>query len=370
LPKSARRQRIQLLFLILLTVFTLYLSYLIARPFLTAIVIAAVLAVAMQPACVEMRKRMSKGSAAMAATLLVLFAVLLPSIWVGNTVAHEVAQVYDSLNQQQAQQGSWREYVNALLDRPLGWIATHTGVPQDRLKTEVMSGVRDLSAGVLQWAKSLVVNIGAILVDLVIVLVTLFFFLRDGERFRKKIGSLLPIASDRYQQLVDIINESITANVYGVLAVAVAQGLLGLIGYLIAGLPSVMLWSLMTGLSSMVPVLGTACVWGVGCLYLLLIGSWGKAIFLLAYGAGVISMADSVVRPWVLSGRVQLHSLLILFSLLGGAAAFGVVGLFLGPIVVSVTMALLQMLREEQAGWEDGLELGEANPSGRDEGIL
>jgi predicted PurR-regulated permease PerM len=365
-----RRKRIQLLFLILLTIFALYLSYLIARPFLTSIVLAAVLAIAMQPLLARLRRRLSRGSAALLATLLVVFAVLLPASWMGNRIAHEAAGLYSSLEEQQAEQGSWRQYLSGLLDVPLNWVAARTGVPQQQLKNEVMSRMRDASAAALNWGKSLAVNIGSMIFSLAIVLVTLFFLLRDGEGFRAKIGFLLPIGADRYQRLTQVVEESIAANVYGVFAVAAAQGVLGLIGYLIAGLPSVMLWALMTGLFSVVPVVGTASVWGAGCLYLVVIGSWGKAVFLLLYGLGVISMADNIVRPWVFSGRVRLHSLLVLFSLLGGVEAFGVVGLFIGPIVVSVTMALMQMLGEERAAWERAAEGTDISSIHHDEAIF
>ena len=139
---------------------------------------------------------------------------------------------------------------------------------------------------------------------------------------------------------------------YGVVAVALAQGTLGAIGYAIAGLPSVVIWSVATALMSMIPLAGAASVWAIASIYLLAIGSWGKAIFMVAWGAGVISTADNIVRPLVLSGRVKLHTLLIFFSLLGGVKAFGIIGLFVGPIIVSVAMALLKILQEERLDWE------------------
>jgi predicted PurR-regulated permease PerM len=114
----------------------------------------------------------------------------------------------------------------------------------------------------------------------------LFFLLRDGEWLRDKIGSILPVEPHRYEQLTRTISTSIAANVNGVFAVAIAQGALGAIGYLIADLPSVMLWSVTTALFSMVPVVGTACVWGIACIYLLAAGSWGKALFPLIWGVG------------------------------------------------------------------------------------
>jgi len=216
----------------------------------------------------------------------------------------------------------------------------------------VLERLQGLSTGLLNWAKSLAVNIGGTIVNTVIMLLTLFFLLRDGEWIRERIGSVLPIEAHRYQQLIETISNSIAANLHGVVAVAVTQGILGAIGYTIAGLPSVMLWSVATALFSMIPLAGAASVWVVGSIYLLVIGHWGKAIFMVAWGAGLISTADNIVRPLVLSGRVKLHTLLIFFSLLGGVKTFGIVGLFVGPMIVSVAMALLKMLEEERREWE------------------
>ncbi|HET8549587.1 MAG TPA: AI-2E family transporter, partial [Bryobacteraceae bacterium] len=237
----------------------------------------------------------------------------------------------------------------------LQWIAGRTGISQQQLRQATLDRVQGASAALLNWAKSLAVNVGQTIVDTVIMLLTLFFLLRDGERIRDRIGSLLPIEPQRYQQLVETISGSIAANIYGVLSVAVAQGLLGLIGYAIAGLPSVVLWSVATALFSMIPLAGAASVWSVATIYLIATGSWGKAVFMLAWGAGVISTADNIVRPLVLSGRVKLHTLLIFFSLLGGVRAFGIIGLFVGPIIVSVAMALVEILDEERLDWERSL---------------
>jgi predicted PurR-regulated permease PerM len=242
--------------------------------------------------------------------------------------------------------------VGTLVDPPLEWAAARTGVSQEQLKQAALDRLQNVSTALLNWAKSLAVNIGETIVDTVIMLLTLFFLLRDGELIRRRIGSILPIEPHRYQQLVETISASIAANMYGVLAVSVAQGTLGAIGYTFAGLPSVMLWSVATAVFSMIPLAGAASVWAAASIYLVAIGHWGKAIFMVAWGAGVISTADNIVRPLVLSGRVNLPTLLIFFSLLGGVKAFGIIGLFTGPIIVSVAIALLKILEEERLEWQ------------------
>jgi predicted PurR-regulated permease PerM len=348
-----RDKRLSLLFLVLITAATLYLSFVIARPFLTPILTATLLAIAIYPLFTRLCRHIrNRSGAALLATLLVAIAILLPTVLIVNRLAHETRELYGWLNEQQSLEGGWREYAASLVAPPLDWVAARTGMSQQQLRQAALDRLQNVSAALLNWAKSLVVNIGATIVDTVIMLLTLFFLLRDGEWVRERIGSILPIEPHRYQQLIATISASIAANMYGVLAVAVAQGTLGAIGYTIAGLPSVTLWSVATALFSMIPLAGAASVWAVASIYLIAIGNWGKAIFMLAYGAGVISTADNIVRPLVLSGRVKLHTLLIFFSLLGGVRAFGIVGLFIGPIIVSVAIALLKILEEERLEWE------------------
>lgn len=350
---AQRNKKLSLAFLMLVTAVTLYLSFLIARPFLTAIITATLLSIAIYPLFLRMSRHIRNRSvAALLATLLVLIAIVLPAVLIVEKLAHETTALYGWLNEKQSMQGGWREYVSTVVDPPLTWVAGRTGISQQQLKDAALGYLQSANTALLNWAKSLAINIGGTIVNTVIMLLTLFFLLRDGERIRERIGSILPIEAHRYQQLIDTISASIAANIYGVLAVAVAQGTLGAIGYTIAGLPSVMLWSVATALFSMIPFAGAASVWAVATIYLLVIGNWGKAMFMLIWGAGVISTADNIVRPLVLSGRVKLHTLLIFFSLLGGVKAFGIVGLFTGPIIVSVAMALLEILEEERLEWE------------------
>jgi predicted PurR-regulated permease PerM len=107
------------------------------------------------------------------------------------------------------------------------------------------------------------------------------------------------------------------------------------------------LWGTVAGIFSMVPILGPPIVWVPASVFLAASGSWGKAAILAAFGAGVIGLADNFIRPYVISGRVNLHPLLVFFALLGGAQAFGFLGLFIGPATLSVAVAIVELLREE-----------------------
>jgi predicted PurR-regulated permease PerM len=346
-------KKLSFVFLLLLTAAALYLSFLIARPFLTPIITAMLLAVAVYPLFTHVLHSVrNRSGAALLATMIVLLALLLPTVLIVNRLANETKALYGWLNEKSAERGGWEESLAQLAERPLAWIEDKTGISREQLKGAALERLREASVWLLNWAKSLAVNITGTIVETFIILFTLFFLLRDGPAFLERVGSIVPLESHQYVRLQKTISDSIAANIYGVLAVAFAQGTLGALGYWIAGLQNVMLWTVMTALFSMIPVIGPAAVWGVGVIYLAVTAHWGKALFLLVYGAAVISTADNIVRPLVLSGRVKLNTLLIFFSLLGGVQAFGIVGLFVGPIIVSVATALVGMLAEQRKEWE------------------
>jgi predicted PurR-regulated permease PerM len=350
---SDRQRKLSVVFLLILTGVSVYLSFLIARPFLTSIITAALLAVTTYPLFTLLRRWVRRRSvAALLTTLTVLLVLLLPTIFVVNTMANETQALYGWLNQQSTDGGGWDAMLRRLTDRPVRWIEEKTGISRVEVRSAVSAQLQEARTSLLNWAKSFALNITGTVVNILIMLVTLFFFLRDGPAILYRAGGVLPLERERYNQLLKTISDSMLANFYAVIAVALAQSILGFFGYWIAGLPSLVLWTVMTALFSPIPMVGAGVVWGAGVIYLALSGHWGKAIFLLVYGAGIISLSDNIVRPLVVSGRVKMNALLVFFSILGGVQAFGVIGLFVGPIIVSLAIALLQIVTEERKQWE------------------
>lgn len=170
-------------------------------------------------------------------------------------------------------------------------------------------------------------------------------------------GELLPLSPNQVERLFATINNTVIANVCGGLAVAAAQGLLTGLAFWALSAPSPIMWGLLTAVASLVPVVGSAIVWAPACIVLLFGGHWGKALLLLGWGAAVVGQVDVLVRPYVISKQVKIHTLLLFFALLGGVKAFGIMGLFIGPIVISITTAVFGMLGEinssSQLGQQD-----------------
>ncbi len=171
-------------------------------------------------------------------------------------------------------------------------------------------------------------------------------------------AALVPLRAGQAERLFSIINDTVVANVYGGLAVAAAQGFLAGLGFWALGVPSALMWGVLTAAASLVPVIGSAMIWAPASIALMVGGHWGKALILLGWGAAVVGQVDTLIRPYVIGKQVKVNILLLFFALLGGVRAFGIMGLFIGPVVLSVTASVFSMLEEL------AIENGHSRPSG------
>ncbi len=187
-----------------------------------------------------------------------------------------------------------------------------------------------------------------LIIGLIVMTVSLFYFLADGGRMLQAVTRLIPLDA-RYQwQLLQEFEEVSRAVVSSTLLAAIVQALLAGIGFSMAGLGNVFLLTLLTFFGALVPFVGAAAVWGTASLYLLFFvkNTWA-AIGLGLWGLCVVSTVDNIIKPIVLHGQSKLHPLLALLSVLGGVGALGPIGIFVGPIAVAFLQAALTMLQIE-----------------------
>jgi predicted PurR-regulated permease PerM len=196
-------------------------------------------------------------------------------------------------------------------------------------------------------ASTLVVVGGAVgaIAQVLLVVFTLFYFFRDGERIRQAAYEMVPLQRVQWQDIIARTQDVIAATVYGVLAIAAIQGLLGTFIFWTLGLPSPLLWGVLMFFLSMIPMAGAFLVWVPAAIYLALTGAFVKAGILVVWGVLVIGSIDNILSPRLVGRRARLHELLVFFGVLGGIQVFGVLGLVLGPVVVAMTLALIEMAR-------------------------
>lgn len=347
------KRRATTIFLVVLTGALLVVCYVIAQPFLRPIISATVIVIVFFPIHARIARVIRNPSlAALISTILVIVIFVLPAVLIGIAVARELRSLYDLLSEESSHSGGWAAYALSLIERPLSWIGSHLDVQEINLRDELTRRLREASQSLLGQGAQVVRNVATFVVNSVITLFILFFLFREGRSVRRRLAAVLPLNAEQTERLFNRINDAIIATLYGGLAVGLAQGSLTSLTFVILGLPSPIMWGLVTAMFSLVPMIGSAAVWVPASIILLLTGNWVKGLILAGVGAGVISTIDNIIRPYIIGERVQLHTLLVFFAVLGGIRAFGVIGLFIGPVTLAVTIALLGMLREEGKAWQ------------------
>ncbi len=342
------RSRRSLAALLLLAAIAVWFIYVLMKPFLEPVFFAIVLAIAASPLYVWLSQRIrSHALAATVTTLLLLIAVLLPLWALGVIIAREARDVYVDLARQSAQGGGWAAWLAGLVDPFIAWLAAKTGVPAPSVHQLLFDKAQSYASAVIGGGGSFLGNLTVTLGNAILSLFVMLFLLIEGPAIREGLLSWMPLARERTSELLSTISDSIIANVYGIAAVGAAQGSLVGIGFWIAGLPAPIMWGSIAAFASLVPLFGPALIWGPAALILLIQGAWGKALFLLLWGVFAVATADNVVRPWVLSGRTEMNTLVVFFALMGGVQAFGFIGIFAGPVIFSVAISVFRILREE-----------------------
>ncbi len=185
------------------------------------------------------------------------------------------------------------------------------------------------------------------LVEIFVVLITIFFVLRDSSSLLARTHALSPFKKQETDTVLNKIRDTIYATVFGVVVVAMVQGFLGGVGFAILGLKSPVLWGCAMALLAMIPFLGAPVIWFPAVVYLFLHGQFMSALFLFLWGAFVVGLIDNVLRPLIIGGKARLHPLLVFFSAFGGIILLGPVGIFFGPIILSITLVLADFLEKK-----------------------
>ena len=341
------RKQATTIFLLVLAGASLYLCYIIARPFLGPFFVAVMTAIVLSPVHARIQARVRRpNAAALISTILVLLILIVPSILLGVTLYNEITGLYQYLSESSAKQGGWNAYVTHVTDPFIRWAGRYVDLSSFDLRGSLMQWLKDISHPLLSIGANAVSNVFVFIADAVVTFFTLFYLFREGKSMKAGFAAILPLNANQVERLFNGIDNSIIANVYGCIAVGVSQGLLTGVAFWVLGLTSPVLWAIVTAFFSMVPVVGSAAVWGPAVIVLFIGGHLWKGLILLGWGACVVAQADNVVRPYVISQRANMHPLLIFFALLGGVQAFGPLGLFAGPVIVSVAIVVFDMLRE------------------------
>ncbi|MBA2340720.1 MAG: AI-2E family transporter [Pyrinomonadaceae bacterium] len=343
---SERRVQARWIALVAATIAVLYLCWLMLQPFIEVLAWAAVLVIVFYPLHKRIVKRTNSPSwSAILSTLLVILTILIPLALVTAAVVNEVSGAAQNL------QGS----VESLLDpnspttgRFLRWLGQYVDINRLRSQEFLVERLKNLSGQIGARTFNLATGLLTIIVEIFFVIFTMYYLFRDGERIREALKNALPLETSQAHEIFLRTRDVISASVYGVLVIATIQGALGGLAFWFLGLPSPLVWGVVMMFMSMIPVLGAFIVWIPAAIYLLATGQIWQGVVLIVWGALVIGSIDNFLRPKLVGEKTRLHELLIFFSVLGGLQVFGVLGLVLGPVVVAIALALLEVFRQAE----------------------
>ncbi|MDX9820951.1 MAG: AI-2E family transporter [Syntrophales bacterium] len=343
--KERKAKNREIVFIGLLIGVTL-LFLLLLKSFFFPIFWAAVIAAIFRPVCLRLDVRLRGRNAAASVTLaLVIVLIFIPAAFVGTLLISESMQLYDAISSSGGAQlrNGMQSLQNFLESLPFyERLPIPSGAWSERF-AEVYKGIAGFF---LDQVRSLTQNTLLFLVQFAVMLYTLFFFLRDGDKFLAMVMRLIPLGDLREKALYQRFNATARATIKVTLLIGGIQGILGSIIFFATGIKGALVWGVIMIFTSIIPAVGCSIVWAPAGLLLIFSGALWKGIAILVYGVAVISMADNLLRPHLLGKDVQMHPLLIFLSTLGGISLFGVSGFVLGPIITALFITVWEMSEE------------------------
>lgn len=332
------KESLQRLLLYVLVLVAVYFTYLILRPFLAALAWAAIFAILCHGMQAALAQRIGPNRAALATTTLAGLLIVAPAVMLVLVLANEVLQATDYL--QQTSLSAPRQ-----IERLWEMIRSRSPVALPEDPTQLLTeGARRTLTFLVPRAGALVADVFATVGSLIAMLFALFFMLRDGETMSRWLRDLLPLPEEESACMLRDMRDLVIASVGAGMVVAATQGTIGSLAFWLLGMRAPVFWGVVLAFCSLLPVVGAALVWVPVGLWLLLSGEIARGVIMLIVGALGISMVDNVLRPLLLSGRTSVSGLVIFFGLLGGVAAFGFIGLMIGPIILVTTGSLLKAI--------------------------
>jgi predicted PurR-regulated permease PerM len=319
----------------------------IAWPFLTSFILASILAIVINPANKWLSRRVHRlGLATFLTTFATVFLLGIILAFAGLAITRELTTTYDALSRRSLEEGGWPALVTHTADRVVDALATRLPLNKDAIRTELLNRMKAATGYLLNNVGAAVGGVTSILITGLLVIIFLYFLLRHGGDWIGRLAVLIPLDPRVTASLFKTVRDSVVANVNGVLAVAAVQGLLLCLGFWFVGVRSPVLWGAFGGLASIIPVVGSPLVWVPVVIAFVFMGSYWKALLLGLWGALVVGSVDNVLRPFVVRARDKQHPMLIALAAIGGTYAFGVLGILLGPLVVSLVAALLKEIQK------------------------
>jgi predicted PurR-regulated permease PerM len=344
-PRVAMPRQSQVFFFLILAIM-LYLSWQVFRDFVIYIITGIFVAVLALPVDKFWERMFPNRVAAVFTMVTLLLIITVPLVLLGLTMYKDATRLADAV-----QGGELETLVNGTLDKP--WAQkivsmftseTNATARQAFVDNKVHEAQHAIQETLTTFGTGILGALPEFFLAMTVILFVVYYVLTDGETFTAYVRRAAPLPGRQIDFLLHEARSGLNAVFMGQILVSILQGVLGAIGFWITGLPNAVLWGAVMAVLGLLPVVGTFLVWVPAGIYLIIKGQVWQGFFMLAWGAIVVMIVtDTFIKPKLIGSRADIHPMFVLVGVLGGAAAFGFIGLFLGPLLVGVTIAVLKV---------------------------
>ncbi len=345
------RQQLFAAFFFAVFLFLLYQFYLMFSSFAGALAWAGLLAFVFYPLQMQLTMAL-KGREGLAAFLLstfVLLIVMVPTVLLTLVLASESVAFYQR-SVEFVSGPEWPQFIAYLQASTPGRLWTAGAGFVDSwdvdLKDIAVKATNTVSGFLVAQATDILKNVATVVLNFFMSSFALFFFFRDGERMVAAARDLLPMEPAHKDIILRRLHETISAVVLGTLATAAAQGAMAWVGYWTLGVPFALVLGCLTGFASLLPM-GGPLVWVSAAIYLAITAGWIKTLILVLWGSLAVGGIDNVIRPLIIGGRTAIPTVVLFFGIFGGLQAYGLLGVFLAPVVIAILVAFVSIYREQ-----------------------
>lgn len=330
-------------------------SFLIIKPFLTALLTGIVFSYVFYPFYKKILKKISnKNASAFIASILVVIIITMPLFFILNTISKEAYTTYILSRQKSSNVqllSSECQTADKSACKLLNYFAEKANNPQ--IKYYLDTTIKGATTRITGKISDILISIPVFMLHMFITLFVMFFLFKDGPLLINKVERLLPLKEKHRNRVIKKLNDMTFAVIYGSIVIAIIQGTLGGIGFFMLGLPTPLLWGLVMIFASFIPYVGSSIIWFPASLLLIFNGyadptSVVKGVILIIYGVFVVGTIDNILKPKIIGEKGGLHPVLVLLGVVGGLQFFGFIGVMIGPILLALLVAFVNIYEEEK----------------------
>ena len=342
-------------FFALILLVLILISFLIIKPFLTALLTGIILSYIFYPVYLQISKRISnKNISSLITSIIVILIITLPLFFVLNTISKEAYTTY-LLSKQNLTSGNLLiecEPPDKTSCKISNFISKTINDPKTKYYFD--TAMKNVTSKITGSISNILFSIPIFILDMFIALFVMFFLFRDGKIFINKIERIMPLKDKYRKHVFKKLNNMAYAVIYGSIIIAIIQGTLGGIGFLIFGLSSPLLWGVVMIFASLIPYIGSSIIWFPAAILLIIDGYINpesstliKGILLMLYGIFIVGTIDNILKPKIIGDKAGIHPVLVLLGVVGGLSFLGFVGIIIGPIILAMLVTFIDIYEEE-----------------------